>query len=65
LAHRDYTEQETKAIIAAAKTRRTPQCPVDGATMDVQLQRSLGRTSNVVIRCPRCGAKAEYVRAHG
>lgn len=62
---RPYTEQEKRDIIAAEKRRKTPRCPVDATAMDVQLQRSLGRNSNVLIRCPRCAATAEYVRAHG
>jgi len=33
--------------------------------MDVHLQRSLGRTSNAVIRCRRCAQVAHYVRSHG
>jgi hypothetical protein len=62
---RPYTEQEQRELFAADRARRTPVCPVDGTEMDVHLQRSLGRTSNAVMRCRRCGQKAEYARTHG
>jgi hypothetical protein len=62
---RAYTEQENRDLFAAERSRRIPVCPVDGTEMDVHLQRSLGRTSNAVIRCRRCAHQAEYVRAHG
>jgi transcription elongation factor Elf1 len=64
-AFRRYTEKETKQIIAADRARRTPRCPVDGTAMDVNLQRSLGRTSNAVVRCRRCTQSVTYVRLHG
>src|SRR4051812_31644257 len=50
-AFRPYTEEEMKQIIADDRARRTPRCPVDGTAMDVNVQRSLGRTSNAVVRC--------------
>ncbi|MEA2711786.1 MAG: hypothetical protein QOF78_4387 [Phycisphaerales bacterium] len=62
---RAYTAQESRDIFSADRARRTPVCPVDGTEMDVHLQRSLGRTSNAVIRCRRCGQRAEYARTHG
>ena len=62
---RAFTEQESREIFAAERMRRTPVCPVDGTEMDVHLQRSLGRTSNAVIRCRRCAQVAHYVRSHG
>ena len=62
---RPYTEQEKRELFAADRMRKTPVCPVDGTEMDVNLQRSLGRTSNAVIRCRRCAQQAEYVRTHG
>jgi transcription elongation factor Elf1 len=62
---RSYSEQEKRAIIAADKSRQTPTCPVDGTVMDVSLQRSLGRTSNVVVRCRRCAQSHTFTRAHG
>jgi transcription elongation factor Elf1 len=62
---RDYTPEENRAIFKSEHKRTTPICPVDGTEMDVHLQRSLGLTSNAVIRCRRCGRKAEYVRLYG
>jgi transcription elongation factor Elf1 len=62
---RPYTEQEKRELFAADRSRRTPVCPVDGTEMDVQLQRSLGRTSNAVMRCRRCAQKTEYARTQG
>jgi transcription elongation factor Elf1 len=62
---RDFTEQEKKAIVAADKMRRTPHCPVDGTAMDVNVQRSLGRNSNVVVRCRRCTRSVEFTRLQG
>ena len=62
---RPYTEQEKRGLFAADRVRETPICPVDGTEMTVHLQRSLGRTSNAVIRCRRCGQQAEYARTHG
>src|SRR3954453_12418206 len=47
---RPYTEPEKRELFAADRARRTPVCPIDGTEMDVHLQRSLGRTSNAVIR---------------
>jgi hypothetical protein len=62
---RDYTDQEKKAIIAADKSRNTPRCPLDQTSMEVNVQRSLGLNSNVVIRCPRCSNSVQYTRLHG
>lgn len=62
---REYTETEVRAIHAAERAGATPTCPVDGAEMIVHLQRSLGRTSNAMIRCRRCARVAQYVRTHG
>jgi hypothetical protein len=62
---RAYTEAEKKEIVRADRARRTPVCPVDGTAMTVNLQRSLGRNSNAVIRCRRCARSVEYVRLHG
>jgi hypothetical protein len=62
---RDYTEAERRAITSAERSRQAPVCPVDGTVMDVQVQRSLGRTSNVVVRCPRCTRTSEHARFHG
>jgi hypothetical protein len=62
---RPYTEQEKRDLFAADRARRTPVCPIDGTEMDVHLQRSLGRTSNAVIRCRRCAQQAEYARTSG
>jgi hypothetical protein len=60
-----YSDEQKEQIIAADRARRTPTCPRDGAAMDVHAQRSLGRNSNVTIRCPRCARIVEYVRYHG
>ena len=65
LRPRPYTDQEARDVVAVAKRRKTPSCPIDGTEMDVQLQRSLGRTSNVIVRCPRCEGRVQFVRAHG
>jgi hypothetical protein len=62
---RDFTEQEKKEIVAADRARRTPHCPVDGTAMDVNVQRSLGRNSNVVVRCRRCTRSIEFTRLQG
>ena len=62
---REYTQAEVRAIHAAERAGTTPTCPVDGAEMVVHLQRSLGRTSNAMIRCRRCARLAQYVRTHG
>ena len=62
---RDYTEAERRILAAAERGRRAPVCPVDGTVMDVQVQRSLGRTSNVILRCPRCTRTSEHARFHG
>lgn len=64
-AFRDYTGAEQKQIRAADGRRKSPVCPVDGTIMDVHAQRSLGRTSNVIIRCRRCAGCVEYVRTSG
>jgi C4-type Zn-finger protein len=62
---RAYTEQEKRELFAADRARQIPVCPIDDTEMDVHLQRSLGRTSNAVIRCRRCAQQAEYARTHG
>ena len=62
---REYTEPEIHAIHAAERAGQAPSCPVDGTEMVVHLQRSLGRTSNAIIRCRRCARVAQYVRKHG
>jgi hypothetical protein len=62
---RDFTEQERKQIIVTDRSRKAPACPVDGTAMEVNVQRSLGRTSNVVVRCRRCNHSVEFARAHG
>jgi ribosomal protein S27AE len=62
---RALTDEEQKQIVRADKSRKQAVCPIDGTVMDVTLQRSLGRTSNVVLRCPRCAQTVSYVRLHG
>jgi hypothetical protein len=65
MADATYSDEQKKQIIATDRARRTPVCPIDGAAMDAHAQRSLGRNSNVTIRCPRCARIVEYVRLHG
>ena len=62
---RDFSEQEKKELAAADRVRRTPRCPVDATAMSVDVQRSLGRTSNVTMRCPRCTRSVAFARLHG
>jgi uncharacterized protein YbaR (Trm112 family) len=62
---REFTEAEVKGIKKVDRARGTPVCPVDGTAMEVNAQRSLGRTSNVVVRCRRCARGVEFVRMHG
>jgi hypothetical protein len=62
---RNYTDAERKEVITVDRRRRTPVCPIDGAAMDVHVQRSLGLNSNVIVRCRRCAQSVQYVRTHG
>ena len=62
---REFTEQEKKEIVKADNLRRTPRCPVDGTPMVVNAQRSLGRNSNVVVRCRRCKRSVGFTRLQG
>ena len=62
---RPYTPAEQRQIIADDRRRKTPTCPIDGTPMAIYLQRSLARTSNVIVSCRRCKQTAEYVRTCG
>jgi hypothetical protein len=62
---RDFTDAERRRMRATEPSGRPLACPVDGTAMDVHLQRSLGRTSNVIVRCRRCTRTAEFARTCG
>ena len=62
---RDYSDAERRHMRAVEPSGKPVVCPVDGTVMDVHLQRSLGRTSNVIIRCRRCTRTVEYARTCG
>ena len=62
---RDFNDAERRHMRAVEPSGKPVVCPVDGTAMDVHLQRSLGRTSNVIIRCRRCTRAVEYARTCG